>query len=250
MGYITPYVEFCKTVANNDPVFSKFRSHELYRVVLEHVPVEWGQAYLTYIEQTNPDILKHLDGFKKNDTIGGPFVHNYGTRYGTIAPSTLRYIKVLVDLIKLYKSLDGWDIFEIGGGYGGQCRIVSELFKFNSYTIVDLPEVTGIPKRYLTELNVPNFKCITIDDVEEKEYNLFISNYAFTELSAVLQETYLNKIISKCTHGYITYNRSLSVPEIPLPFTDLITNLPPQVTIERELPRVCDPDGTNYLLSW
>lgn len=250
MGYIKPYVEFCNTVANNDPVFTNFRSHELYKVVLEHVPVEWGQAYLENIEQTNPDILKHLEGFKKNDTIGGPFVHNYGTRYGTIAPSTLRYIKVLADLVGLYKSLDGWSIFEIGGGYGGQCRIISELFKFGSYTIVDLPEVVGIPKRYLSELGVANFKCITLDEVKDGAYDLFISNYAFTELSAELQETYLDKVINKCKHGYITYNRSLSVPEIPLSFSDLIAKLPSELAVSREAPRMCDPDGTNYLLSW
>ena len=41
---------------------------------------------------------------------------------GKISPNTLKYIKVLMDLKKHWKTLDNMEICEIGVGYGGQCR--------------------------------------------------------------------------------------------------------------------------------
>ena len=40
----------------------------------------------------------------------------------------------------------------------------------------------------------------------DKQFDLIISNYAFTELSKSTQELYLNKILHRSSHGYITSN--------------------------------------------
>lgn len=46
----------------------------------------------------------------------------------------------------------------------------------------------------------------TMNELEYTNYDLLISNYAFTELARDVQEIYLNKIILKSKMGYITYN--------------------------------------------
>ena len=45
-----------------------------------------------------------------------------------------------------------------------------------------------------------------MNELEKKNYDLVISNYAFTELPRTVQDVYLNKIILNSKRGYITYN--------------------------------------------
>ena len=46
----------------------------------------------------------------------------------------------------------------------------------------------------------------TMNELDYTNYDLLISNYAFTELARDVQEIYLNKVILNCKMGYITYN--------------------------------------------
>ena len=117
------YVELCHFASWNNESFSKFRSNPDYTPVLEHVSFEQGAEYLKFIPSD-----ACFDEFKKNDLYGGPKVCDYpGT--GEISPTTLRYIKVLYDLEKFWGSLEGARGFEIGVGYGGQCRLCCDYFK-------------------------------------------------------------------------------------------------------------------------
>ena len=45
-----------------------------------------------------------------------------------------------------------------------------------------------------------------MNELEVKQYDLVISNYAFTELTREIQDVYLKKIILNSKKGYITYN--------------------------------------------
>ena len=46
----------------------------------------------------------------------------------------------------------------------------------------------------------------TMNEISPNQYDLVISNYAFTELPREIQTVYYEKIISKSAKGYITYN--------------------------------------------
>jgi len=70
--------------------------------------------------------------FEANDHVGDPERYLYDKLL--ISPSTLRYCKVFSDLVNLFTSLDGYSICEIGGGYGGQCRIIDAGSPLNEYT--------------------------------------------------------------------------------------------------------------------
>ena len=45
-----------------------------------------------------------------------------------------------------------------------------------------------------------------MNELSQKDYDLVISNYAFTELPRTIQNVYLNKVILNSKRGYITYN--------------------------------------------
>lgn len=104
---INSYSIFCKNAASTD-LFNNFRSHPFYQNILEHVTFDIGLKYLSIIQNDNPKILNNIEDYIKNDTIGSPNIFNYDI--GKISPSTLRYIKVLSDIINIYNSLDNKNV--------------------------------------------------------------------------------------------------------------------------------------------
>jgi len=203
VGY---YKEICKLAYEDDDCFKKFKREPRYRHILEHASKAQGRAYLKVILKQSKELLKFLGKFKENDIYGDPFTYFY-FRTGKISPTTLRYIKVLSDLRKLFGNLDDMDIIEIGVGYGGQCKIVSDVFSFNSYTLVDLDIVLKLAKKYLTKLNVNKAEYSTQDKLNDNnKYDLLISNCAFSECNKAVQYEYIRKILNKSKRGYITYN--------------------------------------------
>jgi len=83
---------------------------------------------------------------------------------------------------------------------------IKSYINVKSYTIIDLPEVLALTKKYLERQNVTDVTFIECDNVESKEYDLCISNYAFTEIDREYQDLYAEKIIKNSKHGYITCN--------------------------------------------
>jgi len=45
-----------------------------------------------------------------------------------------------------------------------------------------------------------------MNELEKRDYDLVISNYAFSESKKELQDVYLEKVILGSKRGYITYN--------------------------------------------
>jgi putative sugar O-methyltransferase len=123
-----------------------------------------------------------------------------------ISPTTLRYVKVLADLISHFGNLDGLDIVEIGIGYGGQCKIINDYFVPKSYTLIDLTEVILLADKYLECHGIQNTVFQTPNWRSKTPYDLCISNYAFTEISRQNQDFYVKNIIERSAKGYITCN--------------------------------------------
>ena len=147
-----------------------------------------------------------MDKIKANDLYGNPSFSQYKT-IGKICPSTLRYAKVMADLLNHFDSLDGLKIAEIGVGYGGQCRVINAITKPEEYTLVDIRPALLLAQIYLDGYILASvMKYTTMNELRKEAYDLVISNYAFTELRRDIQDVYLEKIILNSKHGYIIYN--------------------------------------------
>ena len=115
---VVPYLSACRAAAQGSDFFKGFKSHPAYRHVLEHVSYEEGQQYLDEVEI---DYKDKLDEIKENDALGTPVTCSY-KGVGTISPTTVRYLKNTSDIVnKFGTSFDS--IVEIGGGYGGLCKV-------------------------------------------------------------------------------------------------------------------------------
>lgn len=206
VSFNTGYPKVCMDAYENDEVFNIFKTIPEYTQILEHTSVEFGQNYIDIIKRDNPWLLESelLNKFKTNDLYGSPTIHQYDDF--AIAPSTLRYIKVLSDLTKLFGPLDGFKIAEIGGGYGGQCKIINDCYNIKGYHIIDLHQVNMLSGKYLNKLDVKNVRHSTNDNLNIEEYDLIISNYAYTELDRNLQDVYKKHVIDGASNGYITCN--------------------------------------------
>jgi len=206
MSTLSDYIKVCKDALGNDLVFTNFKNSFNYTKVLEHVHAGFGAEYLERIVKDSPELLEHLPKFITNDSIGNPKQYYYKEIDMKISPTTLRYIKVLGDLQNIFGSLNGKDIIEIGGGYGGQCKIIYDVCTPKSYTIVDLPDVLALTRKYLKKFGIKNVILKTAEDQFEDTYDICISNYAFTEVNKEYRDLYAKKVISHSSKGYITCN--------------------------------------------
>lgn len=194
----TDFLNVYREALVNEDAFNNFRySLNKYTTLIEHVSYDNG---LLYMQETLPEVLDKIDKFATNDNIGNPKMWYYEVLDRMISTTTLKYMKVLSDLIIHFGSLDDMDIVEIGIGYGGQCKLIHDMFKPKSYTLVDLPEVDAFTRKYLKEFDISPRGC------DAKEYDLCISNYAFSEIPREWQDKYNKEIIQHSKRGYMTCN--------------------------------------------
>jgi hypothetical protein len=201
------YKNVCLNAAKNDFYFDKFKQNKAYNSILEHVDFQQGLLYIENINKNFEECFGFIENFKKNDLYGGSKLEYY-ENFGNISPSTLRYIKVLSDIKKLFGDLNGKKIIEIGVGYGGQCFILNQFYNnIEDYFLIDIDEALELSNVYLNKLNVKHSVCKIneIDNIEQ-EFDLVISNYAYSEVNKELQDFYYDKIIKKSKHGYFTFN--------------------------------------------
>ena len=200
------YLKVCTEAVADEVVFEKFRSCVDYITVVEACGKQHGMGYIRIIKREFPHLVSYFPLFGKSDEIGSPEVFYYKEARQAFSPTTLRYVKVLGDLENLFGSLTDMDIIEIGGGYGGQCKIIHDIMTPRSYTIVDLPEALVLTEKYLRCFNIENIIYKTPNASFKNSYDLCISNYAFSEVDFNYQRRYAEKIMKHCNKGYMTCN--------------------------------------------
>lgn len=228
------YPQACLDAANDYRSFNNFRRNRIYNEILEHVSEKQGQEYLELISK-DTDVLTAMDSFKSNDQYGNPRIFDYPP-WGMISPTTLRYIKVLVDLKTNFETLNNLNLCEIGVGYGGLCRIINAYFKPATYCLVDIQPALALAQRFLDNYAIHSILAYkTMNELGAADYDLVISSYAFTELPRTIQEIYLNKVILRSKRGYINYNE-ITPMEFKSFKADELVNLIPGSKIIKEEP--------------
>ena len=203
------YLDACVQAANTD-AFNSFKSNPKYTTILEHVLKEQGQCYLNIAREMNEDaLMENIELFKDNDKIGRPVTHAYPGIDGTISPTTLRYIKNTFEMALMLDGNEISRIVEVGGGYGGLCKVLSCVCDFDEYILIDLPQVSALQRKYLDQFPEisDKVKCIPSTDVKEiKDIDLFISNYALSECDLESQMAYYNLLVQNSKFAYLIYN--------------------------------------------
>lgn len=199
------YLDVSFKASFDDETFESFKTNQDYNEILEHVSQSQGHQYLNMID--NPIILENIQKFKINDFFGKPKKYYY-PKIGDVSPTTLRYIKVLQDLMTNF-DLKNSNIIEIGCGYGGQYVVIKQLFNPKKYSFIDLPNILPLIENYIKKLDLlENTVFIDAKNIKhENEYDLVISNYAISECDSETQLEYLEKILKNSKHGYITHNQ-------------------------------------------
>ena len=199
---VVPYLSACRAAAQGSDFFRGFKSHPAYRHVLEHVSYEEGQQYLDEIEI---DYKDKLDEIKENDALGTPVTCTYDG-VGAISPTTVRYLKNTSDIVnKFGTSFDS--IVEIGGGYGGLCKVMSSFVEFENYLLIDLEECNMLSRKYLSNFDLPtmSYQAEEIVDVEDN-FDLLVSNYALSECNRETQMMYIERFVKKSDKFYLMHN--------------------------------------------
>jgi len=244
------YRDFCALAAQNDEVFKTFKQNPSYHGVLENVSTSQGMELIKILQDKYPNILENWSKFASSDQVGSPFL-SYYPELGFLSPTTLRYAKILGEILVLFGDLTDKKIIEVGAGYGGQCKVIADLCQFRSYSIVDLPEPLALAQKYLSYFDVTNVHFIPANQAAEKSCDLFISNYAFSECYRDIQTEYLNIYILNSSAGYMLYNEYREGTE-PKPYTShelasILRSHGYNVTFYAEEPLTA---SGNVLLTW
>lgn len=160
-------------------------------------PKETALAFYNYIKQHYPELLAGLQLFTENDKVGDPTFYKIGGV--NISPGTLRFMKVLGDLHRFPRVKS---IVEIGGGYGGQRKIIGTWWDVD-YTIIDIPESLEVSRAYLKE----ETEFMNCDWLTKSSADLVISDYCISELDKAGIDFYIDRVVKHCTYGYFTCNK-------------------------------------------
>lgn len=208
-----PYILKCRKFVENDEAFSNFRRDFDYGKILSGDPKIVGDIAIDSIKKFNQFnfLLDNLDEIKKNDKVGNPYLYEYD-QLGEINPSTLKYFNTIVEIKPLIGDYVTKKIVEIGGGYGGLCRIFDAFYDFEEYIIIDLPDAIKLAEKYLNYFPKLNGKVKYISCEEFSNYDsienvdLFIADSSIAECNLQTQNLYRDKIAKNSKHIYVAWN--------------------------------------------
>ena len=214
------HLKTCKEALTNEVVFNNFKNDSNYRVILEHTPLIFAEQYieLLFSEYKHYADLLDWDKLRENDKIGSPNIVNFPSLkkyipYSDYSPSTIYYICRGIHIIDKMITED-CNILEIGGGYGGQCKLLIDMCRMldvpvRSYGIIDLAYASRLQSKYLGMFgyDVEYFEFESIGNFDQfSKYDLLISIYALGEFTTDVQDYYVNNIIDRVKNHYIIWN--------------------------------------------
>jgi putative sugar O-methyltransferase len=224
--YTKSWPSFAHQAHTDTHIFNKFRRSHVLIEALDHVSLEDAKKYLIEIEKMSNFRPEFKEALRQLDSLGKP-IKFWMRPHGLYSSTSIRYLKVYLDLNLLFGNLDSFRIVEIGVGFGGQAQIISSLSNPSTYTLLDLPPVLELSKKIL-DINSIGTKFDYLDgrNPVEIDSDLVISNYAFSELNKVTQNLYLERVLLNAKRGYVTWN-NLSEKQLGgISLAELIREIP------------------------
>ena len=208
----TNYINKCISFVENDDLFANFKREPDFQKILEGNGFDVGEIALQSIDNLGKrdELLELLPLFKENEKIGNPKLLFF-EGVGKFAPSTIRYAYSYFQIKKLLGNTIPKKIVEIGGGYGALCKILSIVFDFQEYTLIDLPEVIELCKKYLSNFKEleGKVKFVYAQDIESlnlSNIDLVIADSSLAECNLQTQLLYTKNILNKSKYIYMVYN--------------------------------------------
>jgi hypothetical protein len=202
-----PWVRAAEIQTLDGGPYPRFRRLKAVCDVVETVSPVDGRSYAQKTQAWDPHLLD--DSTVRNiDSWGDPLrwpAALLGTRR-PFSPTTLRYLATAVWLKQNGFVHQGGRIVEVGVGFGGLAAMNATVSRAKT-TFVDLAQVERLARLMMTQVGLTDF-CDSDGDPADGDY-CFISNYAFTELSAAIQDVYLEKWIRRAARGIIVSNAGI-----------------------------------------
>jgi hypothetical protein len=218
------WINACDKAGVDTYVFDIFRSIPVVKEVIDGTPTDVVHQYLQRIiniyANDKTKLEKILSAWEENDASCAPSntkicqVNNI--KYCLTAMSGRHIVNVLnyLKLIGNSSQRNQLNICEIGAGLGGEYSFFMKLqnimgdFGVRSYHIYDLPSSQPVIEKFCSAQGIskPKFGNIYDSNREKVEYDLVISNAAFSEMRGQLINDYYESVILKAKKGYFLCN--------------------------------------------
>ena len=217
------HVPVCESAVRNEEDFNSFKRDEYFTTILEHTSEDASRVFLSRMINEYADKVNKIDWGKvsENDSLGNPVLLEYQevpSENKLFSPSTIAYVFKALDALQHMKNsgLNSVNILEIGGGYGGQCKMILDLsplfgIDIDSYTLIDLYWPNELQRKYLETLGYENninyisYEELRDYDVKIPKFDYLISIYALGEFMPDVQQFYIDKM-NRFPYHYVLWN--------------------------------------------
>ena len=162
----------------------------------------------------------------KSSAWGAPFMLK---RYPYVTPSAIGHIANLLSIYDEFgKELNQYKSFlDFGGGFGGLASCLCQISNKVSFTIVDLPQMIEVQKKYLISTTTFNERIFFSNDCNElnSRYDVFNASFSFSEIPLESRVSVEYFIIKKCDTAHIIFNKNFNDIDNVIYMNDFATKL-------------------------
>jgi len=195
--------EACQRAIQNEAAYARFKSDPFYALLYQSFSREEGVEILAHLERERPEFLKLCDRFRESDALGSPQTYDYG-KYGHFSPTTLHHIFIAAEIQEKIGFSPSAHILQIGGGYGGLCKILHDRGAWERYTIVDLPQHLALARKTLEKQGITNVCFQTPEDFSPcTQYDMVISDLSFSEFARSTQKRWIATLVPRARSGLL-----------------------------------------------
>lgn len=118
--------------------------------------------------------------------------------------NTVMYVSELSHMIAHWGFHQGWNVIEIGGGFGNFCRVFHELLRPSGYSIVDTPSMSRFAQKFLAHYGMGHVRHLPhMGYAAGMNYDLFVSNICLSELTPEYRQEIFDCIMPLCKRCFI-----------------------------------------------
>lgn len=207
----------CEAAASSSQSLSSFRRWPVFVLNVEGTPRIGGELLAQRLLRSQI-FTESLPMISRNEEFGSPLnliSISFEGKSFQLSPTTLRYANNCLNAIALFGPKIFFNqIIEIGGGYGGECKVFNDISRTVNkddqnldWTVYDLPSSTNLIKKWL---DFSGYK-VTFGSIFSKSKRIsheamIVSNGAFSEMQDELLEDYFTNLILPAKYGYFIAN--------------------------------------------